>query len=112
MASPFRHTARYPSIYTWLVFAAALDVMFTYLVLYHGGLEANSLAASVLRRWDFHGMTIYKFGLILFIVTLCEIIGRRDDRWGWRLGAIGIALTFVPVIVATLLLLGRTHRYF
>ena len=86
--------------------------MFTHLILYHGGLEVNGLAAEIMHRWGFHGMTIFKFVMILFTVLLCEVIGRRDDLWGRRLGAIGIALTFVPVVLATLMLLGRTHHYF
>ncbi len=86
--------------------------MFTHLVLYHGGIEMNGLAASIMHRWGFHGMTFFKFAMILFTVCLCEITGRRDDLWGRRLGVIGVALTFVPVILASLMLLGRTHHYF
>ena len=107
-----RQPVRYPDLYTWLVFAAALDVMFTYLILYIGGIEVNRLAAGIMQSWGFHGMVVYKFALILFIIVLCEIIGRRDQQWGWRLGAIGITLTFAPVVLAMLLLAGRAHHYF
>jgi hypothetical protein len=95
---------RYPNLYTWFVFVSALDAMFTYLVLHMGGFEANQLAASVLERWGFRGMVIYKFTLITLVIVLCEVIGRRDDTWGGILGMFGIGMTCVPLVVALVIL--------
>lgn len=101
---------RYPNLYTWLVFVSALDAMLTYLVLHFGGREANQLAASVLEQWGFRGMVVYKFALIALVVVLCEVIGRRDDKWARVLGIFGIGLTCVPLVVAIGILSIKTSQ--
>lgn len=110
MAKAAAHV-RYPNTYTWLIFVAALDAMLTYIVLHQGGREANALAAMIFAALGWHGMLLYKFALTLLVIVLCEIIGRRDDRWGRRLGSIGVGLTCLPILLAFVLLATRLSRY-
>ncbi len=101
---------RYPNLYTWLVFVSALDAILTYLVLHFGGREANQLAASVLETWGYRGMVVYKFALVTLVIVLCEVIGRRDDKWARFLGVFGVALTCVPLVVAVAILSIKTGQ--
>jgi hypothetical protein len=104
-------SVRYPDHYSWLVFVAALDAMLTYVVLSLGGREVNALANAILHWAGWHGMVVYKFVLIVFVIVLCEVIGRRDDTWGRRLGVIGIGITWVPIVLAFVLLATKLARF-
>ncbi len=110
MASENARHLRYPDLYSWLVFLSALDLIFTHLVIYYGGREVNMVAAHVMEAWGFSGMVAYKFALVLLIIILCEEIGRRHDRYGKLLGAIGVGLTSVPVCIAVVMLMARSHN--
>src|SRR3954453_1155137 len=102
-----RAHVRYPSEYTWLVFIASLDLMFTWIVLHRGGREANLVAHGVIERFGLWGLTAFKFGVVFFVICLCEMIGRRHPTRGRLLALIAIALNCVPVGVAGYLLLTR-----
>jgi len=97
----------YENHYTWFVLVSALDVMLTWVVLHAGGREANALAAEVLERWGLEGMIIFKFALVVLIIALCEVIGRRNLAAGRKLAGWAVALTCVPLIIAVMLLRGR-----
>jgi hypothetical protein len=94
----------YPNHYTWLVFAAAMDIMMTYLVLWKGGREANFLAEAVLRRFGMPGMVLFKFLLVAFVISVCEIVGRKNIAAGKILAKISIVLTWIPVAISFALL--------
>ena len=97
----------YENHYTWFVLVSALDIMLTWLVLHAGGREANAIAAAVLQRWGLEGMVVFKFALVVFVIALCEVIGRRNHAAGRRLATWAVALTCVPLVIAVLLLRGR-----
>ena len=97
----------YENHYTWFVLVSALDVMLTWLVLHAGGREANAIAAAVLQRWGLEGMVVFKFALVVFVIVLCEAIGRRSLPAGRRLATSAVALTCVPLVIAVMLLRGR-----
>lgn len=115
-ASPLPRTrpVRYPNAYVWFVFLAALDVMLTYLILHpvlfardlgmteSRGAETNALADWIIERWDVPGMVIFKFVLVVVVVVLCEIIGRRKEETGRRIAEWAVAITAIPVIIALL----------
>lgn len=94
----------YPQAYVWYVFLAALDVMFTYLILHpifaDRGVEMNVLASWVIHRAGLPGMAVYKFALVLIVVTICELVGRRRYQLGRRLAEWCVAISAVPIIVA------------
>ena len=94
----------YPNRYVWFVLMSTLDLLLTFVILWLDGREANGVADWVLRRYGIAGMTLFKFALVVFVVLLCEVVGRRDDRRGRQLAEWAIALTCVPVIIALLLL--------
>ena len=110
--APLRTDVRYPNAYVWFIFLSALDVMLTYLILHpvvfaadadgteSRGAEVNALANWFIQRWDVPGMVAFKFGLVLLVVVLCEIIGRYRSETGRRLAEWAVAITSIPVIVA------------
>jgi hypothetical protein len=98
----------YPNLYTWLLFVSALDVMLTWVVLYYGGREANALADAVIHHLGLPGLVAFKFALVLLVIILCEVVGRKRPRTGQKLAAAGIAITLVPVVIAFALLLVHT----
>ena len=81
-----------------------LDVMLTWVILHLGGREANGAAAFIIGRFGLPGMVIFKFGLVAFVIALCEAVGRRSPAAGERLAVWAIALTCVPVILAGILI--------
>ena len=70
----------YPNHYTWLVFVSAMDIMMTCTVIVFGGHEVNVIANFFLRRWGLPGMVMFKFALVVVVIGLCELIGRRNRR--------------------------------
>jgi hypothetical protein len=107
-----KRSVLYPNAYVWFVFLAALDVVLTYLILHpvlffrdfdmteSRGSEVNALANWIIERWDVPGMVVFKFALVVIVIVLCEIIGRRKDQTGRRLAEWAIALTVIPVALA------------
>ena len=107
-----KSSVRYPNAYVWFIFLAALDIMLTYLILHpvlfardatmteSRGSEANALANWFIERWDVPGMVIFKFVLVVLVVVLCELIGRRKDETGRRIAEWAVAITSIPVLVA------------
>ena len=109
---PIKRTAAntavlYENHYTWFVLVSALDLMLTWVILHAGGREANAIAAAVLQRWGLEGMVIFKFALVVFVIALCEVIGRRNLAAGRKLASWAVALTCVPLVIAVMLLWGR-----
>jgi hypothetical protein len=62
------------------------------------------VAAVVLERFGLAGMVLFKFGLILLVICICESVGRRRPGTGRRLALWSIGLTCVPVMWALVLL--------
>ncbi|HZK81975.1 MAG TPA: DUF5658 family protein [Humisphaera sp.] len=85
--------------YVWLILVSALDIMCTWMILWNNGVEINPLA----RRLIFlgpKGLVIYKFMLIVFIIGLCEVVGRRNRKAAHILVTAAIGLTIIPVAIA------------
>ena len=96
---------RYPNAYVWLVLVSALDVMLTLIVLVAlGGFEVNPIAADVIDRLGYTWAIVFKFAIVVFVILICEVIGRRDDRTGRRLVRAAVVISAVPVIYTFLLL--------
>ena len=102
---PHRWRARqpemlFPNLYVWLLFASALDAMFTWMILNFGGSEVNPIANAVLGSTGFTGMTLFKFALVTLFIIACEEVGRTRPVTGRRLAIAGIAISFFPVLFA------------
>lgn len=114
---------RYPNAYVWFVFLAALDIMLTYLILHpvlfardatmteSRGREANALANWVLEHWGVPGMTAFKFGLVLLVVVVCEVVGRHKDETGRRLAEWSVAVTSIPIVVAIVQMVSDLYQW-
>ena len=89
---------RYQNTYVWLLLAASLDIMRTWIVLVLGGEEVNWLADRVLEKYHFPGMIAFKFGLVVFVILMCEFIGRMRDQTGRRLAVWLVVINFLPVV--------------
>lgn len=92
----------YPKSYKWFVFVSALDVVLTWLILLVGGSEVNVLADAVITSAGLKGVLIFKFCLVLLVVVICEVVGRRRPRAGQKLALLAIAVTSVPVVLSVL----------
>lgn len=95
----------FPGLYLLFVTLAALDVVFTWWVLCSGGVELNPLAAWVIEVGGSVATVIYKFGLVLGVVLLCERIGRQDPVLARWVAGGAVALTALPVSVGAQALL-------
>ena len=104
-ASP--KSMRYEDAYVWLIFISAMDIMLTWMVMFRGGYEANSLAAAVVQHFGLPGMVAFKMAIIIFVIVLCEFIGKRQDRAGRFLAHAAIGLSCLPVVIGFWLLISR-----
>lgn len=89
---------RYQNTYVWLLLAASLDIMLTGIVLFLGGSEVNWLADQVLKTYQMPGMVVFKFGLVIFVILMCEFVGRMRDKTGQRLATWAVVINFFPVV--------------
>ncbi len=92
----------YPNVYVWYLLLAALDIMLTAVIVGAGGFEINTLADRVMIRWGMPGLVIFKFSLVVLVVAICEIVGRKKDRTGRKLAEWAVAITAIPVVVSLL----------
>ena len=100
--------ALYPNLYSWFVLFAALDVMFTRMVLYLGGVEVNGLADYVIARWGLFGMVGLKFAVVVLVLGICQWIGQRNPKLGRKVAICAIGLNVLPVAVAMAQLLAHS----
>ncbi len=96
-----RRPALFPTLYTWYVFASALDLMLTWVILHHGGREANAVANWIIERHDLMGIVFFKFAIVMLVILICEIVGRVRYPTGLLLARCAVALGFFPVIIGT-----------
>lgn len=99
----------FPNAYTWLLLFSALDIMLTWVILKDpSGREVNAIANLVIQRYGLEGAIVYKFGLVLFFIVICEFVGRLRLRSGRTLSRIGIVIAAFPVVWSLALLI--MHR--
>jgi len=105
-----RLTALYPNSYVWFVFVSAMDIMLTWLIKEKGGTEVNPIANWVIENWYLTGAIVFKFGLVVFVIMICEFVGRRERRTGLALAIFAACISAVPVVYSLSLLVG--HYWF
>jgi len=91
---------RYPVLYVLFVLLAALDLILTWIVLQVGGTEVNPVAEGIIAHRGLPGVVAFKFGLVLLIIAMCEVIGGRRIQVGRKLAAACVVVTAVPVLAA------------
>ncbi|UCD74103.1 MAG: hypothetical protein JSV91_09970 [Phycisphaerales bacterium] len=96
---------RYPNAYLWFLFFSAMDVMLTWKILEKDGTEVNPVARMLIDHWSGRGedwalwSTIgFKFCLMLFVIVVCEAVGRKKDRTGRWLAWISVGISALPVV--------------
>ncbi|MCZ6835138.1 MAG: DUF5658 family protein [Planctomycetota bacterium] len=103
---------RYPRAYVWLIFISAIDIICTWIILVkHEGNEANPIVAWVIENFGSTGMIVFKFSLMIFVIVICEIVGRKKDRTGMRLAWTGVAISALPLMVSVMLVLERIKSF-
>ena len=90
----------YQTAYKWFVLISAVDIVLTWFILLLGGNEVNVLAGAVIAHAGLKGIVIYKFCLVLLVVMICEIVGRRRLWVGRNLARTAIAITALPVVLS------------
>lgn len=103
----WRRTVLYPDVYVWFVFLASLDIMCTWMILHLDGREENPLAEWIIEHGGLPGTSAFKLGVTLFVIGLCEVVGRRRVAAGRQLAEWCVALTAMPVVVALAQLLAE-----
>jgi hypothetical protein len=94
----------FPNTYVWLVFVSCLDIMLTWVVLWRGGYEVNVLASAVIDQFGLKGVVAFKLSLVVFLVVICEAIGRRNVETAHTLAKVAIGVSAMPVLLALLML--------
>lgn len=93
----------FPNHYAWFVLASTLDILMTAIVLNLGGIEVNPIADFVIGRFGMHGAMIFKFLMVIFVVCMCEMIGRRNLARGRQVASFAIIVpTFGALMGYTL----------
>ena len=90
----------YRTAYKWFVLISAADIVLTWFILLLGGKEVNALADAVIAYAGLKGILTYKFCLVILVVIICEIVGRRRPRLGRNLARAAIVITAMPVVLS------------
>jgi hypothetical protein len=96
---------RYPEFYVWYVFLSASDVLFTSVILHLEGREVNALANWILELFNVRGLVAYKFLVVVLVICICEVVGRRNHETGLMLARWMVALAAFPLMVVAAQLL-------
>lgn len=95
---------RYPNEYAWFLLVSSMDIMLTWVILNRGGREVNPVADLVITHWGLPGAVGFKFALTLFVIILCEVIGRKQDQLARRLAYTAVIISALPVVYSLSLL--------
>lgn len=98
-----RRPVLFPDRYAWYVLVSALDVIVTVTLLVHlGAREVNMIAQRSIDNFGTWGLVGLKFASVIFVVVVCEFVGRRRERTGRALATAAIFISLFPVVAALL----------
>lgn len=104
---------RYPNEYVWLVFVSAMDLIMTWIILvHHGGYESNPIADFMIIRFGSTGLILFKFAIVMFVIIICEIVGRHSEGRGRWLARVGVGISAVPLSVSLFIVLRNLAVFF
>ena len=104
---------RYPNEYVWLVFISVTDLIATWIIIVkYGGYEANPLANLVITRFGSTGLILFKVAIFLFVIFVCEIVGRKSDSRGRWLARVGVGISAIPLVVSLIIVMRNMAVYF
>ncbi|MGB2984528.1 MAG: DUF5658 family protein, partial [Phycisphaerae bacterium] len=61
------------------------------------GHEVNPLADAIIKHMGFNWTIVFKLALIVLVIVICEVVGRRNDRTGRKLAIAAVVISAVPV---------------
>ena len=95
----------YPDEYVWFVLVSSMDIMLTWVILKYDGVEVNPLARAVIDYWGLTGAILFKYSLMLFVIIVCEVVGRQRGAGAGRLLIrTGIIVSAIPMVYSFFLL--------
>lgn len=104
---------RYPNEYVWLVFISVIDLIATWIIIVkYDGYEANPLANLIISRFDSTGLVLFKVAIFLFVIFVCEIVGRKSDSRGRWLARVGVGISAIPLSVSLFIVLRNLAVFF
>lgn len=96
--APGKRALLYQDHYSWYLLAASLDVMVTTAIIEHfNGREVNKLANHLIEQYGLWGLVGLKFSTVIFVIMVCEFLGRRNFAKGKRLATLAIVISALPV---------------
>jgi hypothetical protein len=107
VASLTRVSVLYPNAYVWFVFVSSMDVMLTWKILEREGTEINPIARWIIEQWGLPGAIVFKFSVMIFVIGICEFVGRSGRSMRWLAG-LAVAISALPVFYSLLLLMWHT----
>ena len=97
-STPRKHGLLYQDHYSWYLLAASLDVMVTTAIIEHfNGREVNKLANHLIEQYGLWGLVGLKFSTVIFVIMVCEFVGRKNFGKGRRLATLAIVISALPV---------------
>ena len=108
--SSLRRAVLFPQHYLWYVFLSSLDLMFTGLILKFDGREENALADWIIQNFNTPGLVVFKFGLVILVVAICEVVGRRNQNLGRKVARWAVVLGGFPVVIGAIHLIRVSMR--
>ncbi|MDX2132401.1 MAG: DUF5658 family protein [Planctomycetota bacterium] len=111
-SGPGTRPVLYPNLYVWYLLASSLDIMMTYAIIWKiGGREVNQIAQRFVDTFGHWGLIVLKFTTVVFVIAVCEVVGRRSERAGRRLAIAAIALSAFPVGYGVVQIVAWTHLW-
>lgn len=96
--APGKRALLYQDHYSWYLLAASLDVMVTTAIIEHfEGREVNKLANHLIEQYGLWGLVGLKFSTVIFVIMVCEYLGRRSYSRGRGLATLAIVVSALPV---------------
>ena len=90
-----------------------MDLIMTWIIIrHHGGYEANPIADFMITRFGSTGLVVFKFAIVVFVIVVCEIVGRQDDGRGRWLARLGVGISALPLCVSLFLVLRNLAGFF
>jgi len=79
-----------------LVLLCILDVLITAIILKHGGIELNPLAAFLYDEMDLYGLIFLKAISIMIVLWACNLLDYKERQWVLFIGCL---FNFIAVAV-------------
>lgn len=80
------------------------DLFLTGYIFSHNGMEANGLAAYILKQYGQWEFAAYKFLMVIIIVVICEVVGAKSVAKARMIMLLGCTVYFAVVMYESYLI--------